>query len=66
MIKGDTRTPICNVLLRDKLRENAKETLKYFKKQGVNIKIISGDSVNTIVNIARIFNIDNYDKAIAL
>ena len=64
MIKGDTRTPICNVLLRDKLRENAKETLKYFKKQGVNIKIISGDSVNTIVNIAKTFNIDNYDKAI--
>lgn len=39
MIKGDTRTPICNVLLRDKLRENAKETLKYFKNKELILRL---------------------------
>lgn len=64
LIEGNTRTPVCNVLLKDKLRSTAKETLEYFKKQDVNIKIISGDSVNTIVTIAKNFDIETYDKAV--
>ena len=63
-IEGDKRTPVCNVLLKDKLRKNAKETLEYFKQQDVTIKIISGDSVNTIVNIAKNFDIDGYNNAV--
>ncbi|MBQ9673881.1 MAG: HAD-IC family P-type ATPase [Ruminococcus sp.] len=63
-IENNERTPICNVLLKDKLRKNAKETLDYFKKQDVTLKIISGDSVNTIVNIAKTFDIDGYKNAV--
>ncbi|MDR0739227.1 MAG: HAD-IC family P-type ATPase [Oscillospiraceae bacterium] len=40
------------VLLKDKVRTNAKKTLEYFKEQGVDLKIISGDNVKTIENIA--------------
>jgi cation-transporting ATPase E len=63
-LEENKRRIICSVLLKDKLRKNAKETLDYFKKQDVTLKIISGDSVNTIVNIAKEFKIDGYNKAV--
>ena len=40
------------VLLSDKIRPTAKATLAFFKKQGVEIKFISGDSVSTVTSIA--------------
>ena len=45
--------PIGFVLIQDKVKENAKEVLDYFKEQGVDIKIISGDSVKTVSSIAK-------------
>ena len=41
------------VLIQDKIRKEAPDTLKYFKKQGVKVKIISGDNHVTVCNIAR-------------
>lgn len=52
------------ILIRDKIRKEAKETLKYFKEQGVSIKVISGDNVVTVSNIAARAGIENYDKMI--
>ena len=40
------------VLLQDKIRKEAPDTLCYFKEQGVNIKIISGDNPDTVYGIA--------------
>ncbi|MBQ6538877.1 MAG: HAD-IC family P-type ATPase [Bacilli bacterium] len=40
------------LLLQDKVRKEAKDTLDYFKKQDVKVKIISGDNPNTVYNIA--------------
>ena len=40
------------LLLQDIVRKEAKDTLDYFKKQGVKVKIISGDNPNTVYNIA--------------
>ena len=45
--------PIALILIDDKIRYKAKETLEYFKSQDVDIKIISGDNVHTIENIAK-------------
>ena len=42
------------ILVQDRIKQNAKETLDYFKKQGVDIKIISGDNDKTVAKIARI------------
>lgn len=47
----------CLILLQDKIRDNAKKTLDYFNKQGVEIKIISGDSSQTLLKIAERLNI---------
>ena len=41
------------VLIQDRIKKNAKETLDYFKSQGVEIKIISGDNDKTVAKIAR-------------
>ncbi|MEG1508892.1 MAG: HAD-IC family P-type ATPase [Clostridia bacterium] len=41
------------IVLSDKIRENAKETLEYFARQGVKIKIISGDNPLTVSKIAQ-------------
>lgn len=46
-------TPIALVLLSDRIRKNAQKTLEYFSDQGVNIKVISGDSPATVSNIAQ-------------
>lgn len=50
------------VLLLDKIRKEAKQTLRYFKKQGVDIKIISGDNPITVSKIAKQVGIENYDQ----
>ena len=52
--------------LKDKIRKEAKDTLKYFKDQGVDIKIISGDNPITVSQIAKRVGMENYDKYIDL
>ena len=41
------------VLIEDEIRKEAKTTLDFFKKQGVEIKIISGDNPKTVLNIIK-------------
>lgn len=48
----------------DKIRKEAKKTLEYFDKQGVNVKIISGDNPITVSKIAKQVGVKNYDKYI--
>lgn len=44
--------PLGFILIQDKIKENANVTLEYFKNQGVDIKIISGDNPITVSKIA--------------
>ena len=60
----DEMIPLALILIRDKVRKEAIKTLNYFKEQGVNLKIISGDNIITVSNIAKRVGIDNYDKCI--
>lgn len=50
--KGDYRL-LGLVVIEDVIRPDAPEILSYFKKQGVDIKIISGDNPQTVASIAR-------------
>ena len=52
------------VLLTDTIRPKAKETLAYFKEQGVEIKIISGDNPVTVSKIAKHAGIEKYQDYI--
>lgn len=56
--------PIAFILIRDKIRKEAPDTLRYFKEQGVDIKIISGDNVVTVSNIAKRAGVQNHDNCI--
>ncbi len=56
--------PLAIVLIRDKIRSNAKKTIGYFTDQGVNLKVISGDGVNTVSNIARAAGIPGAELAV--
>ena len=44
---------IALILLKDKIRYKASSTLNYLRKEGVDIKIISGDSEDVITRIAK-------------
>lgn len=48
------------VLLTDTIRPQAKETLAYFKEQGVDIKLISGDNPVTVSKIAKHAGLSEY------
>ena len=41
------------ICLRDELRPDAKDTLNFFKKRGVDIKLISGDDPKTVQALAK-------------
>lgn len=41
------------ICLRDELRPDAKDTLNFFKKQGIDIKLISGDDPKTVQALAK-------------
>ena len=51
--------PLGYILIEDVIRKEAKNTLNYFQKQGVMVKIISGDNVNTVLKIAKRIGLDN-------
>lgn len=54
---------ICGLLLFvDKIRKEAPQTLKFFEEQNVDIKVISGDNVLTVSDVARRAGVKNYDK----
>lgn len=50
--------PIGLIIIQDQLRKNVKKTIDYFKREDVDIKIISGDNPITILNIAKRLNLN--------
>ncbi len=56
--------PMALILIKDKLRDNVNETINYFKEQGVTLKVISGDSVKTVQNIAIDTGIEGAENAV--
>lgn len=55
------------IVLQDHIRDDAVENIKWFKENGVKIKIISGDNILTVTEIAAQCGVDNaYQKNISL
>ena len=55
-------SPLAYIILDNAIRDNAKETFAYFKKQGVDIKVISGDNPLTVSRVSYKAGIENSDK----
>ena len=45
-------TPLALLILSSPIRENAKQTFSYFARQGVSIRVISGDDPHTVSRVA--------------
>lgn len=58
--------PIAVIVIQDHIRDNAKDTIKWFVDNDVNIKVISGDNPLTVSKIAGVVGIPNADKYISL
>lgn len=56
--------PLCLIAITDKIRPDAAETLAFFKEQGVEIKIISGDNPKTVSAVAHKAGVNNADRYI--
>lgn len=52
------------ILLTDSIRPQAKQTLQYFKQQGVTVKLISGDNPITVAKIAKHAGLKEYKNYI--
>lgn len=58
--------PIALIVIMDHIREDAIETIEYFKNNGVEVKVISGDNPITVSKIAMRAGIEDADRFISL
>ena len=69
-IDGKSFTKPCETLailvLQDHIKEDAKETFEWFKQNDVAIKVISGDNMITVAEIAKTVGIEHADKCVSL
>lgn len=56
-----TLVPAALLTFREKIRPDAATTLAYFRKQGVDLRIISGDDPRTVAAVARDVGLDSAD-----
>ena len=54
------------IVLQDHIRDDAPENIKWFRENGVNIRIITGDNPESAAEIARRAGIEGADKYISL
>ena len=61
----DVGEPVGLIAISDRIRPAAAETIAKFQKQGVTVKVISGDHAQTVSTIAKQVGIINADKYIS-
>lgn len=61
---GDSFEPFMFIAMKNGIRPNVEKTFAYFKRQGVRIKVISGDNPVTVSKIAASVGIAGSDKYI--
>lgn len=60
------RTAVALLILEDRIRDDAVETIKWFKNNHVKIKIISGDNPLTVAEIAKRVGVTGTENLISL
>ena len=56
---NDAMSIIALVVIQDEMRKNAKEIIAYFKKQNIQVCMISGDDPKTVASLAKMAGVDN-------
>ena len=65
-MSGKDSTLLALIVLEEHIRDDAIETIQWFKDNGVEIKIISGDDPATVSKIAQRVGVENSDKYLSL
>ena len=60
------RRPVCLIVIEDHIREDAIETIKWFKENDVSVKVISGDNPITVSEVARRVGVENAELYVSL
>ena len=60
------RRPICLIVIEDHIREDAADTIKWFRENDVAVKVISGDNPVTVAEVAKRVGVEDADKYISL
>ncbi len=60
------RRPVCLIVIEDHIREDAIETIKWFKENNVAVKVISGDNPMTVSEVARRVGVENAEMYVSL
>ncbi|GED96942.1 HAD-IC family P-type ATPase [Gordonia crocea] len=60
----DQMTPVALVLLEQRVRPDAKDTLDYFGRQHVDVKVISGDNARSVGAVAASLGLGSVDNAV--
>ncbi len=60
------RKPIAIIVIEDHIREDAEQTIKWFKDNGVQIKIISGDNPITVSEVSKRVGVERAELFISL
>ena len=58
--------PVAIISIADNIREDAVDTIKWFRQNDVAVKVISGDNPVTVSEVAKRAGIENADKFISL
>lgn len=59
-------TPLAIIVIEDNIKADAPEIIAYFKQNGVDVRVISGDNPVTVSEVARRVGIENAEKYINL
>ncbi len=59
-------SPLSLIIIADNIREDAITTIRWFKENGVAIKVISGDNPITVAEVSKRVGIEGADKYISL
>ena len=65
-MSGKSSTLLALIVIEEHIREDAIETIQWFKDNGVEIKIISGDDPATVSKIAQRVGVEHSDKYVSL
>lgn len=60
------RRPLCLIVIEDHIRDDAVETIRWFKENNVAVKVISGDNPVTVSEVARRVGVENAELYISL
>ena len=68
IVSADAMPPVAEIVglcaLTDEIRPGAEQTLAYFREQGVELKVISGDNPRTVSRIARQAGLEGWDRQV--